>query len=104
MISAILSYLPAGAWNLFTMTDTMTKDGQKFVTAFGILLGVILFAYGAYMMAKAVMSKQGRAGTIGIALFAIVVGGFLSFGAFERLKGLGDGAGQQINTWGGGSN
>lgn len=91
------------AWNIFNMFDSMRMDGETLVGYLAGFLAVILFGFAAFKFAQAVMSQQGRGANVGVAIAALVVGGFLGFDAYNRIAGLSKGAGTTIENWGTGT-
>lgn len=91
------------SWNIFDMFNSMRLDGESLVGYLAGFLAVILFGFAAIKFAQAVMSQQGRGANVGIAVAALVVGGFLGFDAYNRIAGLSKGAGTTIENWGTGS-
>lgn len=88
------------AWNVFDMFKSMRMDGEVLVGYVAGFLAVILFGFAAWKFTQAVLSQQGRGGNVGVAIAALVVGGFLGFDAYNRIAGLSQGAGQTIENWG----
>lgn len=88
------------AWNVFDMFDSMRVDGEALVGYLAGFLAVILFGFAAIKFVQAVMSQQGRGANVGVAIAALVVGGFLGFDAYSRIAGLSQGAGETIENWG----
>lgn len=89
-------------WNIFSMFDSMRTDGEAIVGYFAGFLAVVLFGFAAFKFAQAVMTQQGRGANVGIALAALIVGGFLGFDAYNRIAGISKGAGTTIENWGAG--
>ena len=91
------------SWNIFNMFESMRLDGETLVGYLAGFLAVILFGFAAFKFAQAVMSQQGRGANVGVAIAALVVGGFLGFDAYNRIAGLSKGAGTTIENWGTGN-
>ena len=91
------------AWNVFDMFKSMQADGESLVGYIAGFLAVVLFGFAAFKFAQAVMSQQGRGANVGVAIAALVVGGFLGFAAYSRIAGLSQGAGTTIENWGTGN-
>lgn len=91
------------AWNVFNMFESMTADGESLVGYIAGFFAMVLFGFAAFKFVQAVMSQQGRGANVGVAIAALVVGGFLGFDAYKRIAGLSQGAGQTIENWGTGT-
>lgn len=88
------------SWNVFDMFDSMRTDGEALVGYFAGFLAVVLFGFAAWKIFQAITSQQGRGGNVGVAIAALVVGGFFGFNAYDRIVGISQGAGQTVENWG----
>lgn len=102
VLSAVPEVNANDGFNLFKMFESLGTDAQLIITYIAMVAGFLLFAFGIWSIAKAIMSSQNRAGNATIGVIALFVGGFFIVNGFERVNNLGQGGGNMIQEWGSG--